>query len=244
MDRADRVTYVNKAGLEVLQKGRLEVVGYPRSNFFPDPVNSNQKKKLDEVFSTKKAIIADEKMKINDGFIYQNTHLIPIFDDDDEVEAVMGITRDVTHLREAEEKLIQAGKIKDEFIANISHEIRNPISVIGGFSEVMERTALSAEQKSYVGMIKSSSDYLLALVNDILDYSKVESGKLKTVENVFSLSNLVDSVKKSFYFQVIKKGIEFTSSIDCDVPENVIGDSLRIMQVLNNLVSNAIKFTD
>lgn len=205
IDRNDNVTYVNKAGLEVLQKGRLEVIGYPRSNFFPEPVNSTQREKLDEVFFTKKTIIADEKMKINDGFIYQNTHLIPIFDEDDEVEAVMGITRDVTHLREAEEKLIQAGKIKDEFIANISHEIRNPISVIGGFSEVMERTALSDEQKSYVGMIKSSSDYLLALVNDILDYSKVESGKLKTVENVFSLSNLIDSVKKSFYFQIIKK---------------------------------------
>jgi len=143
----------------------------------------------------------------------------------------------------ARNQAISASKIKSEFLANMSHEIRTPMNGVIGFTELLGKTALSDEQADYVNTIRSSASNLLTIINDILDFSKIESGKLNIEKISFSLDDVMDEIITMFAPMAYQKNIELIYHSSAKLPENILGDPSRIRQILINLISNAVKFT-
>jgi len=172
-----------------------------------------------------------------------------ILESPDSLEYLYGI-RDVTVQQEIEHSLRRAkveaetlAEMKSNFIANMSHEIRTPLNGIIGLSELLLDTPLNDEQSELFEGIQCSAQILLKIVNDVLDFSKVEVGKLELQDEVFSLENSLRNLEKLFHYQVESKEITFVIHQHEAVPKNLYGDSLRLEQILINLVGNAIKFT-
>ena len=143
----------------------------------------------------------------------------------------------------AKKSATEASQIKSEFLANTSHEIRTPLNGIIGFTKLLKRTPLSQQQEDYVETIHQSSEGLLAIINDILDFSKIEAGKLILDSTPFNLRQVFEDITALFGPQAYDKGIEIALMIYQDVPTQIIGDPLRIKQIISNLLSNAVKFT-
>lgn len=144
----------------------------------------------------------------------------------------------------AKKRAQEAARVKSEFLANMSHELRTPLNGVIGFARQMLKTELTANQVDYLQTIERSAQNLLSIINDILDFSKLEAGKL-LLENIpFDLQETLDEVVSLQATSAHEKGLEITLNIDPNIPQGIVGDPLRIQQVLTNLVGNAIKFTE
>ncbi len=169
---------------------------------------------------------------------------------DNSVVALKGTFQDITERKRVEENLKEAKRLAEEantaksrFLANMSHEIRTPLNGILGLTEIMQMDDLSHTHREYLDIIRNSGKTLSQLINDILDLSKIESGKL-TLEHIpFDFAQLVDANIDRYKFLAQEKGLTLTCSIDREIPKQLLGDPTRISQILTNLISNAIKFT-
>ncbi|EKR3912510.1 two-component sensor histidine kinase BarA [Salmonella enterica subsp. enterica serovar Typhi] len=144
----------------------------------------------------------------------------------------------------AKKRAQEAARIKSEFLANMSHELRTPLNGVIGFTRLTLKTELNPTQRDHLNTIERSANNLLAIINDVLDFSKLEAGKLILESIPFPLRNTLDEVVTLLAHSSHDKGLELTLNIKNDVPENVIGDPLRLQQVITNLMGNAIKFTE
>ena len=174
----------------------------------------------------------------------------PLTDDSGKLVGDIAVTHDTTMLEYAQEELRRAKEAaeaaalsKSEFLANMSHEIRTPMNGIIGMTQLALGTALDAEQRDCLVTIKSSSEALLHIINDILDLSKIEAGKLEIESIPFSLRYSLQQTIRVLAVRAHEKRLELIWSVDAAVPDHVIGDPLRIRQIILNLVGNAIKFT-
>ncbi len=183
---------------------------------------------------------------------------VPLYDEFGAVVGVLGSYYDISGVKAATEQMArakeaaeqareeaeQANQSKSDFLANMSHEIRTPINAIVGMANLTLKTELDDKQKRYLRVIDSSSKALLGVINDILDFSKIEANKL-TIERIpFDLDEVLATIADMFAYKAYDKDLEFIINLPANIPTMLIGDPMRLSQVLINLVSNAVKFTD
>jgi PAS domain S-box-containing protein len=165
--------------------------------------------------------------------------------------SMVSVTRDISELKETQYRLaaeheaaLQASRAKSEFLSTMSHEIRTPMNAVLGMTELLANSTLTDEQRRWVKVMHSNGDALLGLINDILDLARIESGSL-TIERIpLDLEELIDKLGDMIGLRAHEKGLELAIRIAPDVPRNLVGDPLRLRQILVNLLGNAIKFTD
>lgn len=197
--------------------------------------------KLKEKTIEKLQLVLDSLEK--DGKINRNsTNILDVADYINEL--VTKLKESKNELQLAKEEAEKANKAKSEFLSVISHEIRSPLNAIIGITHLLIRQNPNPEQLENLQVLKSSSENLKNLINDLLDLSKIEAGKLEIDEVEFSLKNLMNEIKTMHLLKAQEKGLKLKLFLDGELPELVLGDQLRLSQVLINLVSNAIKFTE
>lgn len=253
LDTEGRITFINPAGADMLGFAYGEIMGRPylghiqqtaRDGIYSRPEESPLIRAVQtgESLSSKDAVLW---RKDGSSFLaeYQVT---PLFDKGERIGAVV-VFRDNTNEKEiirAKESAEKADQAKSEFLAIMSHELRTPMNGIMGMTDLLAETELDEEQRGYANIISESSASLLYILNEILDFSKIEAGKMTLVHEPLSLEGVMESVTELFLPKAREKNIELSCRIDPDVPELIMGDAARLRQVLVNLVSNAVKFTD
>ena len=160
------------------------------------------------------------------------------------VEAVITRKTAADELAAAHARAVEATRLKSEFLANMSHEIRTPMTGIIGMTDLLFETELTAQQRGFLGVVKSSAQDLLTLLNDLLDFSKIEAGRLQLQCTGFRLREQLADALRSLALRAHRKGLELACHVPATIPERVFGDPLRLRQVVINLVGNAIKFTE
>jgi len=230
-----------------------EVIGVHHSVFFP--VEDRDAGKPDEQLriATVEGQCEDDGWRLRkDGSKYWASSVItPVYSRDGQLTGFATVSRDRTRRRQKEEELSRAkeaaeaaNQAKSEFLANISHEIRTPMAGVIGMSGLLCDTELTAKQREYCEIIRRSGESLMTIINEVLDFSKIESGKLEMEIVDFDLRSAVEDAVNLFARQADEKGIELINFIRTDVPTNLRGDPGRLRQILSNLIGNALKFTE
>ncbi len=252
-DVQSKFTRVNLAQSKLLGASSIEdVIGKTDFDFYPEENAVSFYTDEMRIVENDVAIVnkIEEVYPPGDGMKWFSTTKIPIKNEDGYLSGILGVSHDITdqvlvkkNLEIAKEKAELANNAKSSFLSNMSHELRTPMNGVIGMAEVLSMTELDAEQKKIVDLIVRSGKNLLNIINDILDFSKIESNKM-TIESIpIDIKSIVKDVYEMMAFSAKEKEIDFYTKIDSNIPEIVLGDSLRIKQILINLASNAIKFT-
>ncbi|WP_052702791.1 PAS domain-containing hybrid sensor histidine kinase/response regulator [Paenibacillus beijingensis] len=253
LDLEGRTTFINPSGASMLGFTQDELLSSGKRGFLQQtmaggthfaPGDSPIRHALQEGLSlqNKEAVFW---RKDGSSFL-ASYHVTPLFDGWQRKGAVV-VFFDITNEKEiirAKEAAEHADRAKSEFLAIMSHEIRTPMNGIIGMTEMLTETELSQEQRTYTDIILRSSDKLLNILNEILDLSKIEAGKMELASEPYKLREVMDGMLELFAARAAEKNIALTCSIADDVPDLLIGDEARLRQVLINLVGNGVKFTD
>jgi signal transduction histidine kinase/CheY-like chemotaxis protein len=215
--------------------------------------------KIEESQANRTIYDAEYRIKrANDGaIVWMKSTGLYQYDDFGEAITFTGINLDITEQKRIDEELIAAKSAaeknaefaeravvaKQRFLSNMSHEIRTPMNAIIGFTKVLLKTDITEKQKECLNAIKSSGNTLIVLINDILDLAKVDAGKMVFINAPFKMSELIASILHLFETKIQEKSLELSQDYDSRIPEIVLGDAVRLNQILINLLGNAIKFT-
>ncbi len=245
--------YVSPACEKLLGYKPEDLTGFSAYHFIhPDDVENIRKNHILLLENRAGSFIESYRIRKNDGsYIWFETNNQVIYNKNTNlVQEIVCVSRDITERKDKEDLLKakevaeRANKAKSEFLANMSHEIRNPLNAIIGLTNTLSKSTINNEQKKYLDSIHISSINLLDILNDILDFSKIEANKLELTFANFNLEEMVSSIVNSYGPQAESKNISLTHNITENSPRDFYGDEKKILQILNNLVSNAIKFTN
>jgi len=264
-----KVTDLNEATVRVTGVARDKIIGTDFFNYFSEPDKAREA--YQQAFA--KGFIVDYPLTITDGELIDVLCNGSVYkDDNNNVLGVVIVARDITDQKRiatelteaivfaelavgiAEEAKIKAEsatliaetavKAKQQFLSNMSHEIRTPMNAIIGFTKVLLKTDTSSKQKEYLQAIKMSGDALIVLINDILDLAKVDAGKMVFEQTPFKIAMSISAMLHLFEPKIKEKNIELVKEYDASIPEVLVGDPVRLHQIILNLVSNAVKFTN
>ncbi len=251
-DRDLRIRYVNPAVESVASRPRQDYLGKRIGEIIQDPEPAECfESSLRQVLRSGHGSSISFRMKSRRSERHMQARLAPVQNVAGEVGSVLAVVRDITRFKRLEERLRQAkreaeeaSRAKSEFLASMSHEIRTPLNAVLGLAERLSVLKDPADKGEYARMIKHSADALLALIDDILDLSKIEAGKLDVHEQDFELAGLLEKIVSPYGYQAREKGLKLNVRIGSGVPAWLRTDADKLGQVLTNLVSNAIKFTE
>lgn len=243
VDYDGNILYHNNSARETLGYRPSSLVGKNFYDYIPEDLLSDFRKELKK--STKKTFNKSIEFQFrcrDKSYKYLEFNSINL----KQKEGIRGLIldcRDITQRKKDAVELLRAQKAKEQFLANISHEIRTPINGIAGMASLLSKNPNKDEQRTYLNAIKSAADNLKVIINDILDLASIESGKLKFEKIGFNLIDLLHSLIDSFGVQASEKKIKLTYNLHKDDNKIFVGDPVRLNQILINLISNAIKFT-
>lgn len=251
LDGASR--YISPAITGLLGYAPEEVEGQPAAMFLHPDDRQGLGDVLDLIAGGQRRATLQHRAVHRDGHdVWVETTFQAVFDAGGQPREAIAVIRDVTErrrledqLREARDRAEAASEAKSRFLANISHEVRTPLTSIIGFSKLLQaREGLGPVEKQCADRITVSGQALLTVINDVLDYSKIEAGALVLTEQSFDVRTLVRETGEILLGQIEDKGLQYSAEVADDIPEALIGDAARLRQVLLNFLSNAIKFTE
>jgi PAS domain S-box-containing protein len=247
-----RITLVNAAWEQMIGVTRQEVVGRRLDEIGGRPAAKDHRETDDELFRTRSALRYETSVFARDGTPYNViVAKTPLLAEDGTITGIASVVTDISEqkrtsvvlerARLSAEKSVQA---KSRFLANMSHELRTPLNGVVGMASLLANTALDAKQRRFVRTLRNSAEALITLINDVLDLSKAEAGKLELACAPFDLRREIEQVVGLFTGRAHDRGIEIAAHIGREVPATMHGDAVRLRQVLGNLVNNAVKFTE
>ncbi|WP_293932017.1 PAS domain-containing hybrid sensor histidine kinase/response regulator [Iodobacter sp.] len=245
-----QIKYVNKAAIEYLGYSAEQCLTLTVPDIDPDFDLNRYHLAVQALRETGKPRTFETRHRCADGRIL-NVEITSSLVEDEERMLVIASSKDITSQKQAEAAMLRAKEIaedatqmKSDFLANMSHEIRTPMNAIIGLSHLVLKTELNPRQNDYLKKIQQSGQHLLGIINDVLDFSKIEAGKLTVETSEFNLEDLLDNVANLVSEKAYTKNLELIFDIGLDVPIHLIGDSLRLSQILINYANNAVKFTE
>lgn len=253
VDSNQKIIYVNNQFCKDSQYTSKELVGQNAENLLlpKDKENRNRMKEINSKREKGFSGAYEIQIKRKDGsLLWMLISGTPRYNSKKKYIGSIGIHLDISkqknteqELRDQREKAEQSKKAKEIFLANMSHEIRTPMNAIIGFSHLLKSVSLTDKQIPYVDAIISSSENLLVIINDILDFSKIESGKFSIEKVPFQLETIIEKVIKQIELKSLEKNIIIKVIYDPKLPKTIIGDPIRLGQILLNLINNSVKFT-
>ncbi len=241
VDRAGALTLVNSMAEKMFGFGREELLGQPADMLLPPLLRGTG------AFTGREARALQARQGLSglrkDGSEFPVEISLNPIQTEGELSVLYSIV-DITERKRAEHRMLEAARLKSEFLANMSHEIRTPINVLVGMSGLLIETDLTPDQRDLADTIRNGAESLLVVINDNLDFSKMEAGKLEIDPADFEVDGVVGDVTSLFYRQAHRKGLALSRFVESDVPQYLYGDGGRLRQVLTNLVGNAVKFTE
>jgi CheY-like chemotaxis protein len=237
-------------------KNSLNAMGFDlnilnKSDFFKNFSQIAHKETIDKMSANFQSVLEKQEiLEYNESIVFKNGNkryfnvaFVPVKDKKNIIIGVMLQLYDVTNMQKIIEDSQKASHAKSNFLARMSHEIRTPMNAIVGLIELSTRENLSEQMLKYMLSIKKTCDNLLSIINDILDFSKIESGKLEIVSGKYDVASLIHDVINIIQIKTIESQVQFIVDIDSNIPNKLIGDEVRIRQVLLNTLGNAFKYT-
>jgi PAS domain S-box-containing protein len=267
-DAERRIKYVNSNGLKIIGLSEEEAIGKKDDEIFPPEMINSYLPALKRAVETKKSQSLERTRPASMGG-QTIINIIPLLNKGGEIRQILGTTYDITERKKMEEELRKARddlelrvqertaelqnsleaanesvKAKAAFLANMSHELRTPMNAVIGFSSLLLDDDLTQEHREYIEAIRKGGEAQLAIIDDILDYSRAERDKVELEHQPFSLKRLIDESLEMVSTQASKRGLNLSHTINYGTPDTIIGDHGRLRQILVNLLSNSVKFTD